>query len=77
MFMKRNHISKITAVMLCLMFLISVCAVPVFANSAQSYWAGVDQSGAIIVDGDSPIIVEKELLTFDLQEFPKNYYAEV
>ena len=75
--MKRNHISKITAVMLCILLLISICAVPVFANSAQSFWAGVDQSGAIIVDGDSPIIVEKELLTFDLQEFPKNYYAEV
>lgn len=75
--MKRNHISKPIAVMLCVLLLISICAVPVFANSAQSYWEGVDQSGAIIVDGDSPIIVEKELLTFDLQEFPKNYYREV
>lgn len=75
--MKRNHISKITAVMLCILLLISICAVPVFANSAQSYWAGVDQSGAIIVDGDSPVVVEKELLTFDLQEFPKNYYSDV
>lgn len=75
--MKRQHISKITAVLLCVLLLTGICAVPVFANSAQSYWAGVDLSGAIIVDGDSPIIVEKELLTFDLQEFPKNYYAEV
>lgn len=75
--MKRNHVSKIASVMLCILLLINICAVPVFANSAQSYWEGVDQSGAIIVDGDSPIIVEKELLTFDLQEFPKNYYADV
>lgn len=59
------------------LLLLRVSAVPVFANSAQSYWEGVDQSGAIITDGDSPIIVEKELLTFDLQEFPKNYYHEV
>lgn len=75
--MKRNYITQLTAVMVCLLLIISLCAVPVFANSAQSYWEGVDQSGAIIVDGDSPIIVERELLTFDLQEFPKNYYEGV
>lgn len=74
--MKKN-LSRISATILCIIFLFSVSAVPAFANSAQSYWEGVNQSGAIITDGDSPIIVEKELLTFDLQEFPKNYYHEV
>ncbi len=44
------------------------------ANSAQSYWEGVDRAGVIITDGESPIVVEHELLTFDLQEFPQNYY---
>ena len=48
----------------------------VFANSAQSYWEGVDRAGAIITDGESPIVVERELLTFDVQEFPKNYYRD-
>ena len=72
--MKLNLIYKIASAMLCALLLISVCAVPAFANSAQTHWEGVDQSGVIITDGDSPIIVEKELLTFDLQEFPKNYY---
>ncbi len=47
----------------------------VSANSAQTYWEGVDRSGVIITDGESPILVEHELLTFDLQEFP-DYYAD-
>lgn len=68
---------KWLSMLMAIVLLAGTTAVPVFANSAQSYWAGVDQSGAIIVDGDSPIVVEKELLTFDLQEFPKNYYHEV
>lgn len=42
-------------------------AKPANANSAQTYWEGVDQAGVAISDGDCPIIVEHELLTFDLQ----------
>ena len=72
-----DKFSKIFALSLALCILLGVGTVPVFANSAQSYWEGVDQTGAIITDGDSPIVVEKELLTFDLQEFPKNYYSEI
>ncbi|MBE6942986.1 MAG: hypothetical protein E7453_01815 [Ruminococcaceae bacterium] len=48
----------------------------VSANSAQSYWEGVDRTGAIVTSGESPIVVEKELLTFDLQEFPQPHYWE-
>ena len=48
----------------------------VSANSAQTYWEGVDRTGVIITDGDCPIVVEHELLTFDLQEFPNYYYDE-
>jgi len=47
-----------------------------FANSAQTYFRGIAPSGAVVTGEQSPIIVEKELLTFDLQEFPLNYYAE-
>ncbi|MBE6639274.1 MAG: hypothetical protein E7616_07480 [Ruminococcaceae bacterium] len=75
--MKRNKMKRLTAILLSVLILFSINTVPVLANSAQSYWNGVDQSGTIIADGDSPIIVEKELLTFDLQEFPKNYYHEI
>ncbi len=57
-----------------LLFLSSTPSVS--ANSAQSYWEGVDRAGAIITDGESPIVVERELLTFDVQEFPQNYYLD-
>ncbi len=45
-----------------------------FANSAQSWFEGVDGNGAIMPDTESPIVVEKERLTLDIQEFPKNRY---
>lgn len=46
------------------------------ANSAQTYWKGVSATGAMITDETCPIVVENELLTFDLQEYPKEYYYE-
>lgn len=49
-------------------------AVSVYANSAQTRWSGVDATGTMITDEACPIIVENEILTFDLQEFPANYY---
>lgn len=49
---------------------------PASANSAQQKWRGSDATGAIIVDGDSPIVVEHENLTFDLSEFPIEYYPD-
>lgn len=45
-----------------------------YANSAQRYFEGVDATGAVM-RGNSPITVEKEVLTFDIDEFPENYYA--
>ena len=49
---------------------------PVSANSALTQWSGTDSTGIIITDQESPIIVEKELLTFDVQEFPLSYYED-
>lgn len=60
-----------------LLLMFSLLAVPASANSAQTQWQGVDSAGAIVRDGGSPIIVEKELLTFDIQEFPDNYYSDL
>ena len=57
--------------------LLSMMVVPASANSAQTRWRGVDSTGAIVWDENSPIVVEKELLTFDIQEFPENYYREL
>ena len=44
------------------------------ANSAQRYWSGTDGTGALVKDENCPIVVDSELLTFDVQEFPKSYY---
>ena len=60
-----------------LLLMFSLLAVPASANSAQTQWEGVDSAGAIVRDGGSPIIVEKELLTFDIQEFPDNHYFDL
>lgn len=44
------------------------------ANSAQRHWSGTDSTGALVKDKNCPLVVDKELLTFDVREFPKNYY---
>lgn len=63
---------------LCIIFAILVAVylspVTTLANSAQSHWSGTSQTGAIITDQDCPIVVEKEVLTLDLQNFPSNHY---
>ena len=45
------------------------------ANSAQSNWSGTDRTGAIVTDEICPLEVQEEKLTFEVQEFPKNYYS--
>ena len=44
------------------------------ANSAPTYWWGVDSTGVMITGKESPIEVEKEVLTFDIQQFPESWY---
>ena len=46
----------------------------VSANSAQSDWDGTYANGTISKDEECPVIVEQELLTFDVSEFPKSHY---
>lgn len=46
------------------------------ANSAQTHWTGTTATGAIITNDECPIVVENENLTFDINEFPKQYYNE-
>ncbi len=48
--------------------------VPAFANSAQSHFSGVSATGAMPADAESPIVIEKELLTLELGSFPSNHY---
>ena len=67
---KRKAITVIFTVLLLSVVFIQ----PTHANSAQRYWSGTDSSGALVKDKNCPLVVDKELLTFDVQEFPKNYY---
>lgn len=75
--MKRNKIIHVVFALLSALLVFESSSVSVYANSAQSWWEGVDSSGAVVTDEDSPIVVEREVLTFDIQEFPANYYREV
>ena len=68
---------KIVVTILAVLMLATVLVVHVSANSAQTYWRGVDSTGAVVVDGNCPIEVTKEVLTFDISEFPTNYYREM
>ena len=67
---------KITAGILLLLLLAGGCARPAYANSAQRHWSGTDVTGAVVTGEDCPIVVERELLTFDVQEFPEQYYPD-
>ncbi len=69
--MKRTKrlVSAVCAALLCLWTVL-----PVTANSAQTWWNGTDASGTVLTDTECPIVVEQEILTFDLPEFPQNYY---
>lgn len=58
------------------LLLSSIIVVPAFANSAQTYWHGVDSTGVIVFGENCPIEVTKELLTFDISEFPNNHHHE-
>lgn len=51
--------------------------VTALANSAQTYFQGIAPSGAVVMGEQSPLIVERERLTFDLQEFPLEYYSNL
>ena len=65
---------RIAAAFLTSLLLNPVLAVPAQANSARLRWNGTDSTGALVKDKNCPLVVDKELLTFDVQEFPKNYY---
>lgn len=65
----KNRAKQIISALI--LFLLLPCFLfPVSANSAQTYWEGRYESGLMTTDGDCPIVVEHETLTFDLHEFP-------
>ena len=79
--MRKNIIRK-TLVTSGLLLYVTPIAMPkngikASANSAQTYWSGVDGTGAIVMDEHCPIEVQHEKLVFDIPEFPANYYYEI
>ena len=74
---KTRSLLKKSMVFLCSsVLLMEMTVLKVSANSAQYYWSGTTASGAIVTDDTCPVIVEKEKLTFVLEEFPK-YYSQL
>lgn len=49
---------------------------PVSANSAQYAWSGTTNVGVVSTEETCPLVVDREVLTFDLQEFPQQNYRE-
>lgn len=49
----------------------------VSANSAQTEWEGAAPGGIMVSDSECPLIVENELLTFDIQKFPETFYESL
>ena len=66
-------IRKILTAALACVLLCAVMVLPAYGNSAESYWEGVSASGVLITDGECPLVVEHETLTFDIAAFPTLY----
>lgn len=66
---------KLCSVLLSTILLFS--PVTALANSAQTYFRGISPTGTMVTGEQSPLIVEQEQLTFDLQEFPLEYYSSL
>ena len=47
----------------------------VSANSGPMTWEGSVGTGSLAVEENSPIVAEKEVLTFEIQQFPAEYYT--
>ena len=71
---KKNRFCRLGIFLVCFLLLFPGWETEAFANSAQSFWEGVDASGVTVSEGESPLEVEKETLTFSLSQFPLSYY---
>ncbi len=68
---------KICFVSAICVLLCALTILPTSANSAQSYWEGVSTSGVLTTEGECPLVVEHETLTFDIGAFPSNLYGSI
>lgn len=58
------------AVLLCVLSIL-----PASANSGPRHWLGTDATGTVLTEGECPLTVEHETLTFDIWELPSTYYS--
>ncbi len=73
--MKSKNCLKAFTALLCIMMILPLFGTaPASANSAMTWWEGTESSGVIITDRECPVVVESELLTFNIQDFPSVYY---
>lgn len=70
---KKQTVKILSAIVAALIMTTAHSGIYASANSAQSYWRGVDATGATITGENCPVEVTSETLTFDIGEFPQNY----
>lgn len=72
----KNFYRKILPAVLALALAAVLLVLPASANSAQRYWRGTTATGAVITDGQCPVVVEHEALTFNIPAFPVISYSD-
>ena len=65
---------KVLIAALTLLIMLPSLVIPASANSAATEWEGKDANGVMTADGDCPIVVEHENLSFNIQELILDYY---
>jgi len=69
----RKTVKLIGAVLFCALFLATL-SLSALANSAVVDYEGAEATAIIVADENTPLTVEKELLTLDIEELPKSQY---
>ena len=64
---------KILSCMLSALFFF-IFSTTIYANSGVEIWSGVSTMGAAVYGEKCPLVVESELLTFDINELPKLFF---
>lgn len=69
--------SRVLAGLLITAVIFAQSVITPLANSAQMHFEGISATGAVMTDTESPVEVEREVLTFDITEFPDFDYKSV
>lgn len=67
---------KLREIIIFALCILLALAPAVRANSGPTSWYGTTASGMIVTGEDCPIEVRHETLTFDIGQFPANYYED-